>query len=103
MTTIIIGEEAIRDQDDKQTHDWLNRKESQHFQIWLLSEAARFAAEAGNHLVEGSESGKAEAQLAAEESKTYTKFANLLAEMRNPDKPFSTVTLKPQPIDTTRI
>ncbi|HEU4340037.1 MAG TPA: hypothetical protein VFU31_00555 [Candidatus Binatia bacterium] len=101
MTPIIIGEEAIRDLDNKQLHDWLNRRESHLFQVWLVSEAAKLAAEAGNHLIEGSETGKTEANLAAEESKLYSRLADLIAEMRNPDKPFTAVTLKPKPIDTT--
>lgn len=101
MTTIIIGDEAIRDLDDKALHAWLSKREAHLFQAWLLGEAARLAADAGNKLVEGTETSKVEAALSAEESRVFTKLADVISEMRNPEKNFATVTLKPPPIDTT--
>jgi len=101
MNPIIIEEKALVDIEEGRIRSWLNMPECLKFQAYLESRAAICAAEAGNSLVEGGESSQSDATNHAEQARLHEKLSQLMSEMRNPEKHFSTVTLTPKPITTT--
>lgn len=95
---IFIEPNAIKDADSKRINVWLNTHESHLYQTYLISEAARLTAEAGNAMVAGEESDIKDAENFAEEARLMLAMAEKMAEMRDPEKAFTTVLLKPKPV-----
>lgn len=98
MSPIVIEEEAINDALEKRMKIWLHTQECLGFQAYLESEAARLSAESGNAMVTGGEAGKIDAENHAADARCYQRLSELMSEMRDPSKHFTTAKMKPKPV-----
>lgn len=84
----------------KQIREWLQNPAAQIFANWLSNQCAGHAAEAGNKMVDGSDSDEVDAKGEALIARQYLNAFNIMKNVLQKDFKFQVVTFKEKPLST---